>query len=316
MEHNYKYKKNELIDKGTYASVYKGILYNNIIPEEFLEVAIKELDTEEEESFNRVVWTLEKNILTQLKEHINIIKYIGALNEGSVFALIFLYIPRNLRTFVNTIYDSYNDFSFYIKSFIFQLLNGIKYIHSRNIIHCDIKLRNILVTDEFILKICDFGLSLSYDVNNVSDQNFNIQSLWYRSPEVLLKTNYDFSIDIWSIGCIFFELKYNQILFNVEDEKELFLKIIQIFNIEIENIDSKNIGLYSAINNSIEIKKEIKKLPKFKSLCNCNNRQLYDVEDKLISKMLKFDKNKRASANEILKNEFYFNSIKIESEYS
>ena len=190
--YNYKYIKNELIDTGAFANVYKGILYNNRVPDKSHEVAIKEMFGE----CKQMDWTIEKQILEHLKTHNNIIEYICALNEGSVFTLIFFYIPQNLRTFCDIIFRYHTNFNVHMKSFLFQLLNGIKYIHSKNIIHCDIKPDNILVTNDFTLKICDFGISQLYDVNNVFDQSFEIQSLSYRSPEVLLKTNYDIIIDI------------------------------------------------------------------------------------------------------------------------
>jgi serine/threonine protein kinase len=72
--------------------------------------------------------------------------------------------------------------------------------------HRDIKPENILIDSQNILKLADFGLSRTISFNNtVLTQP--VVTLWYRAPELLLGCDqYSFSIDMWSVGCIFFEL--------------------------------------------------------------------------------------------------------------
>ena len=127
---------------------------------------------------------------------------------------------------------------------IYNLLCAMKFIHSAGLIHRDLKPANILIDSNCIVKLCDFGLSTAQLVedNNVKRINSNdsakssmlkltsdirltnisspskhqkkerrlspaVQTRWYRSPEIiLLEKSYDSQIDMWSLGCIFYEL--------------------------------------------------------------------------------------------------------------
>jgi serine/threonine protein kinase len=93
--------------------------------------------------------------------------------------------------------------------FIYQILRGLKYIHSANVIHRDLKPRNILVNSNCDLKICDFGLA------RVDDPQYRdrcvmsnyIATRWYRAPEVILgRKRYTKAVDMWSVGTILAEL--------------------------------------------------------------------------------------------------------------
>ena len=89
-----------------------------------------------------------------------------------------------------------------------QLLSGLKHCHSQGIMHRDIKGANLLVNNEGIIKIGDFGLAnfcnLAQDKRPLTSK---VVTLWYRPPELLLgSTDYDASVDLWSIGCVFAEL--------------------------------------------------------------------------------------------------------------
>merc|ERR1711972_670566 len=94
--------------------------------------------------------------------------------------------------------------------FLYQILRGMKYVHSAQVIHRDLKPRNLLVNANCDLKICDFGLARV----SFSDKEFQtcpmteyVCTRWYRAPEVLCSwIDYTKAIDIWSIGCIFAEM--------------------------------------------------------------------------------------------------------------
>lgn len=106
-----------------------------------------------------------------------------------------------------------------------QILNAVQYMHSQKVFHRDLKPQNILISNKGIIKIADFGLSriVGHRLQTMSKE---IETLWYRSPELLLGTvRYDFSVDIWSIGCIFYEIAQGNVLFQTESE------IGQIFEI-------------------------------------------------------------------------------------
>ena len=100
-----------------------------------------------------------------------------------------------------------------IKKYIKQIFNGLKNMHELGICHRDLKPENILLKDGEV-KICDVGSSKIIDMSDKKMNTPYIVSRYYRAPELILACNkYDFSIDIWATGCIFFELLTKIILF-------------------------------------------------------------------------------------------------------
>ncbi|XP_038706497.1 mitogen-activated protein kinase 3-like [Tripterygium wilfordii] len=100
--------------------------------------------------------------------------------------------------------------------FLYQLLRGLKYIHSASVIHRDLKPSNLLLNANCDLKICDFGLA-----RHTSEYDFMTEYVvtrWYRAPELLLNSSeYTAAIDVWSAGCIFMELMNRKPLFPGKD---------------------------------------------------------------------------------------------------
>lgn len=100
--------------------------------------------------------------------------------------------------------------------FLYQILRGLKYIHSANVLHRDLKPSNLLLNANCDLKICDFGLA-----RVTSETDFMTEYVvtrWYRAPELLLNSSdYTAAIDVWSVGCIFMELMDRKPLFPGRD---------------------------------------------------------------------------------------------------
>ncbi|KAF7255223.1 hypothetical protein EG68_07496 [Paragonimus skrjabini miyazakii] len=106
----------------------------------------------------------------------------------------------------------------HVRLFMYQLLRGLKYLHSAGIIHRDLKPGNLLINANCLLKICDFGLarSASFSDSGEPDGSLTVEVVtqFYRSPELLLGTaHYTTAIDQWSVGCILGELLTRRILF-------------------------------------------------------------------------------------------------------
>ncbi|KAF3611328.1 hypothetical protein DY000_02050173 [Brassica cretica] len=101
--------------------------------------------------------------------------------------------------------------------FLYQLLRGLKFIHTANVFHRDLKPKNILANSDCKLKICDFGLA-RVSFNDAPSAIFwtdYVATRWYRAPELCgsFFSKYTPAIDIWSIGCIFAEMLTGKPLF-------------------------------------------------------------------------------------------------------
>jgi len=100
--------------------------------------------------------------------------------------------------------------------FIYQILRGLKYVHSANVLHRDLKPSNLLLNASCDLKICDFGLARTSTERNFMTEY--VVTRWYRAPELLLSCeHYTAAIDIWSVGCILAELLGRRPLFPGKD---------------------------------------------------------------------------------------------------
>jgi len=117
----------------------------------------------------------------------------------------------------------------HVKLFLYQILRGVKYLHSAGIIHRDIKPGNLLVNSNCLLKVCDFGLARVAESNKNKEMTQEVVTQYYRAPELLLGAkHYDFSVDMWSVGCIYAELLYRKILFLAANPLKQVDKIIDI----------------------------------------------------------------------------------------
>lgn len=105
-----------------------------------------------------------------------------------------------------------------------QLLCGIEHCHSQGVMHRDVKTSNILVNNEGILKIADFGLANFIIPKNSEPLTSRVVTLWYRPPELLIgSTNYGGSVDLWSVGCVFAELFIGRPLLKGRTEVRILL---------------------------------------------------------------------------------------------
>lgn len=103
-----------------------------------------------------------------------------------------------------------------LQYFLYQLLRGLRYVHSANVLHRDLKPSNLFLNGNCDLKIGDFGLA-----RTTSETDFMTEYVvtrWYRAPELLLNcSEYTAAIDVWSVGCILAEIATREPLFPGKD---------------------------------------------------------------------------------------------------
>lgn len=204
----YHYKKIKFLGHGSF-----GFVYLSYDASCHRYVAIKIMpriySTETENSVNEI--KLHQNLV-----HNNVIKLYKSDFCDFYRYLILEYVPYTLESFVK---DRIN-----FKNLIFQILNGLEYIHSQNIVHNDLKLSNILVSKDMIVKIADFGLSFSFNQKKIILPT-QLGSLHYCSPEKLVNSKIlDHKIDIYSIGIIIYFLYTGEKLISEKNKEDQYLK--------------------------------------------------------------------------------------------
>lgn len=214
------YTKLDKIGEGTYATVFKG---KSRLTETI--VALKEIRLEHEEGAPCTA-IREVSLLKELR-HANIVTLHDIVHTEKSLTLVFEYLEKDLKQYMDdcgAILSMNN-----VKLFLFQLLRGLSYCHARRILHRDLKPQNLLINERGELKLADFGLARAKSVPTKTYSN-EVVTLWYRPPEVLLGcTEYSTPIDMWGVGCIFYEMASGRPLFpgsTVEDELQLIFKVL------------------------------------------------------------------------------------------
>ena len=115
-----------------------------------------------------------------------------------------------------------------VKIYAYQMFRALSYIHSCGVCHRDIKPQNLLIDPEtHVLKICDFGSAKKLEKDSVSTSY--ITSRFYRAPELIFgATDYTFSIDMWSAGCVLAEFLVGQPIFPGESGVDQLVEIIKV----------------------------------------------------------------------------------------
>ncbi len=262
-------------------------------------VAIKRVDRLLDDKTDAKRILREVKILRHLRKHANIVRLVDYFLEpkkdfNEVY-IVFELMQTDLRKIVlskNVLEKVHYQFITY------QLLCGLKYMHSAQVWHRDLKPANLLLNANSTLKICDFGLSRGVDENAIVTDY--VVTRWYRAPEVMVCDAYDEKIDIWAVGCILAELHGRKPAFRGSDSRDQVSEYLKVLGKpkkgDLDFITNEHAKKFvENFGNKLE---EESKLPKMYPNMSA------DAMD-LLQKMLQFNPKKRISVDEALEHPFY-----------
>lgn len=214
------YETKEFLGKGTFANVFSCYKNNN-------RYALKRINSKEK---------FKKYALKEI-EYLNAVdsEYVIKMEDhfitDNIQYLVFEYLYDNLYNYVlkNKNYPNFNG----LTNYCYQISSGLEHLHSKDIIHCDLKLENIMISSNLQnIKIIDLGSSvIKNKIRNRNITNFYIQSRYYRAPEILYEINISEKIDIWSLGVIITELILKKCIFNGKNIPYMIYKISDYIDI-------------------------------------------------------------------------------------
>merc|ERR550514_2687444 len=207
-----KYDITQKLGKGAYAVVFKAI------DKKTKEVvALKKIfdafqnATDAQRTFREIMYL---QALAMPKQHPNIIRlrnFLKAENDKDIY-LVFDYMETDLHAVIraNILEPVHKQF------IVYQSLKALKYCHTGGLLHRDLKPSNLLLNEECVLKVADFGLARTLKevdkaVDNDSVLTDYVATRWYRAPEIILgSTRYTKAVDMWALGCIIAEMFFSK----------------------------------------------------------------------------------------------------------
>uniref|UniRef100_A0A8I3VWX7 cyclin-dependent kinase n=1 Tax=Callithrix jacchus TaxID=9483 RepID=A0A8I3VWX7_CALJA len=276
------------VSLGTYATVYKGKskLTDNL-------VALKEIRLEHEEGAPCTA-IREVSLLKDLK-HANIVTLHDIIHTEKSLTLVFEYLDKDLKQYLDDCGNIINMHN--VKLFLFQLLRGLAYCHRQKVLHRDLKPQNLLINERGELKLADFGLARAKSIPTKTYSN-EVVTLWYRPPDILLgSTDYSTQIDMWGVGCIFYEMATGRPLFPGSTVEEQLHFIFRILGTPTEET-------WPGILSNEEFKTY--NYPKYRAEALLSHAPRLDSDGAdLLTKLLQFEGRNRISAEDAMKHPFF-----------
>ncbi|OHT07270.1 Mitogen-activated protein kinase MMK1 [Tritrichomonas foetus] len=290
-----RYKFERILGQGAYGIVYAAL--DTITGKH---VAVKRVGEIFDSILDAKRTLREIKILANLKhENITNLVDVTATNNFSKFNTLIVVLDLMDTDLHQIIYSKQKLSMDHRRYFMYQILRGLKYVHSANILHRDLKPSNLLVNSNCDLKICDFGLARIQDEHEFLSEY--VTTRWYRAPEVLLGIGkYGPAMDMWSVGCIFYELIMRKPLFPGRS-------CLNQLSVIVEKIGSPTNEDLASIT-SFKARKYMKSIP-HRPMVNweklISSATKYEID--LIQKMLTWDPTKRILADEAIEHPYFKN---------
>ncbi|XP_029687874.1 cyclin-dependent kinase 1-like [Takifugu rubripes] len=254
---------------------------------------MKKIRLESEEEGVPSTAVREVSLLQELK-HPNVVRLLDVLMQESRLYLIFEFLSMDLKKYLDSIPPGQYMDPMLVKSYLYQILEGIYFCHCRRVLHRDLKPQNLLIDNKGVIKLADFGLARAFGVP-VRVYTHEVVTLWYRAPEVLLGSpRYSTPVDVWSTGTIFAELATKKPLFHGDSE------IDQLFRI-FRTLGTPNNDVWPDVESLPDYKNTF---PKWKS-GNLSVKNLEKNGLDLLAKMLTYNPPKRISARQAMTHPYF-----------
>ncbi|XP_054740271.1 cyclin-dependent kinase 10 [Anastrepha obliqua] len=285
------FEKLNRIGEGTYGIVYRArdTRSNEV-------VALKKVRMDQEKDGLPVSGLREIMILKACKHEniVNLRDVVVGKSLESIF-LVMEYCEQDLASLLDNMAQPFSEPE--VKCIILQVLNGLKYMHSRYIIHRDLKVSNLLMTDQGCVKIADFGLARLFG-EPATPMTPQVVTLWYRSPELLLgSATQTTAVDMWAVGCILGELLSHKPLLPGNTELGQLDLIIDLLGTPSENIWPEFSKMPALENFTLKKQPYNNLKPKFQYLTAAGLR--------LLNFLFMYDPKKRATAEECLQSSYF-----------
>ncbi|KAL5064053.1 hypothetical protein RYX36_025790 [Vicia faba] len=269
------------VGRGKYSEVFEGV---NVNSNE--RCVIKILKPVKKKKIKR-----EIKILQNLCGGPNIVKLLDIVRDqhSKTPSLIFEYVNS---TDFKVLYPTLTDYD--IRYYIYELLKALDYCHSQGIMHRDVKPHNVMIDHELRkLRLIDWGLAEFYHPGK--EYNVRVASRYFKGPELLVDLqDYDYSLDMWSLGCMFAGMIFRkEPFFYGHDNHDQLVKIAKVtFTVLYDNVFKLQIILHSR-----------KPWSKF---INADNQHLVSPEAiDFLDKLLRYDHQDRLTAREAMAHPYF-----------
>ncbi|NXO31636.1 CDKL2 protein, partial [Cisticola juncidis] len=258
-------------------------------------VAVKKFTETDDDAAVRKIALREIKLLKQLR-HENLVNLLDVCKRKKRWYLVFEFVDHTLLSDLEASpsgldYDR-------VRKYLFQIMRGIAFCHSHNIIHRDIKPENILVSQSGVVKLCDFGFARPLATQGEAYTDY-VATRWYRAPELLVgDSKYGRPVDVWAVGSLITEMLTGEPLFPGDSEIDQLFQITKCLGNLIprqQELFYKN-PLFAGL-----------KLPEVMELESLEKRypQLPPAALDLAKECLQIDPDKRPSCSELLQGDFF-----------
>lgn len=285
------FEKLNRIGEGTY-----GIVYRARDKKSDKIVALKKVRMENEKDGLPISGLREINLLINLR-HTNIVELTEVVvgNHLDSIFLVMRYCEQDLASLLDNMPAPFSEAQ--VKCLSLQMMHGLRYLHDNFVIHRDLKVSNLLLTDKGCLKIADFGLARNFGLP-VKPMTPKVVTLWYRAPELLFGSKtHTTAIDMWAAGCIMGELLAHKPLMPGRAEIHEIQLIVDLLGSPNDNIWPGFSELPNMENYTLKKQPYNNLKHKFPWLTPAGLR--------LLNFLFMYDPKKRATAEDCLENSYF-----------